>query len=729
MHYSFVGIVGFVSVLLINFDILFRRNEQLESHQAMKAYRLVVISFLLYLLSDLLWGYLDPLENKIPVIIDTSFYFLFMASSILAWNRYVARFLSAKGIGKFVLDIAGYAFALAGVVLVIINFFSPVLFSYGDQSYVEEIGRNVYLLSQVGLYLITSVVTILGCMHKKWEYRNRHLSIAIFGIVMAATISMQYFFPFYPLYGVGCTIGLIILRAYVISDEVSSYQEMIDKAEVLAYTDSLTGVKNKHAFVELESQYDVLIREGQAGEFALLLFDLNDLKAINDTFGHAEGDHYILKSVEQIKSFFPDTDIYRYGGDEFILLITGELYQKRYELFTAFNKSVESNIGTSSPIVALGLSDFLPGKDNAIRSVFARADERMYARKKMLKGLVASDKAEGGQHKNAFNVDMRMEMYELFYRSENMSLIDLLNASSSDEIIGVDLKNDTFKQFYHVQGKYYVPNVGMSYCELVEFTYTHIVHPDDREIYMQLMDPNGFLERLAVARIPNFNFAHFRYKLMDGDYRYVEQIVIAGEENGIPDGMFRMYVIDIDNLKSRQLGRVSDESSVVSVGHDPITGLLTGREFFEAAERIIASDKEKPWCLASVDIEHFKFFDEWFGREKGDFLLAKLGAILDEIAKDNGGVAGYFGQDDFTILLENDKNIIAIIYDRFHECIASCGLTAGFLPAIGVAPIEKDMVLVDAFDRTTIAAQEAKQPYRDRIVFYDSSMEFAAEEE
>ena len=56
------------------------------------------------------------------------------------------------------------------------------------------------------------------------------------------------------------------------------------------------------------------------------------------------------------------------------------------------------------------------------------------------------------------------------------------------------------------------------------------------------MKTDGFFERLKASRIPNFDFAHFRYKLQDGDYRYVEQVVITGEENGIPqDGTYTIY--------------------------------------------------------------------------------------------------------------------------------------------------------------------------------------------
>ena len=158
----------------------------------------------------------------------------------------------------------------------------------------------------------------------------------------------------------------------------------------------------------------------------------------------------------------------------------------------------------------------------------------MYARKRKLKeahSTVVEENSNVGNKSTGINlVQLRYEMYEMFYHSSAVSLIDMLNGSSCDEILEIDINNDTFKQFYHVDGKYFVPAVGLSYKDLIEFTYNYVVHPDDRATYMGLMGIDGFFERIKNNRIPNFDFAHFRYKLQDGTYGWVEQVVIAGEE-------------------------------------------------------------------------------------------------------------------------------------------------------------------------------------------------------
>ena len=324
--------------------------------------------------------------------------------------------------------------------------------------------------------------------------------------------------------------------------------------------------------------------------------------------------------------------------------------------------------------------------------------------------------------------EVRESIYEIFYKN-HCSLIELLNNSSCDEILEVDIKNDTYKQFYHVQGKYFVPNVDISYKELFKFAKEHVVHPDDRKIYDNLMNPKGFFDRIKKNKIPNFDFAHFRYKLQGGDYRYVEQCVIAGEENGLRDGTFRMYVFDVHNLMVRKLGGISNDANVISQGRDAVTGVLDQKAFQVEASKLIESKKSVPWCLISIDIEHFKFFDEWYGRESGDYLLARIGTILLESKKSMNGVAGYFGQDDFIFLCKYDQKKIEALYEKIRELIISFGFSMGFMPAFGIAMLEKDMLILDAFDRASIATAEAKKDIRNRICVYNPEMQFQSEHE
>ena len=86
----------------------------------------------------------------------------------------------------------------------------------------------------------------------------------------------------------------------------------------LAFTDALTGLQNRMAFTNHEDT--VLTRE--SGECTVIQFDINNLKKVNDNYGHKEGDRHIKAAAEIIKESFGQIgNCYRTGGDEFIVVI------------------------------------------------------------------------------------------------------------------------------------------------------------------------------------------------------------------------------------------------------------------------------------------------------------------------------------------------------------------------------------------------------------------------
>ena len=742
MYYSLIPLATFLVILTINYDVLFVRSYPYTNKKAFFSYKVLIISALLFLLFDFAWGFLDQLDNKIFVIIDTALYFELMAVVVTAWFRFVAAYSEEKNVYYKIVIFIGYAFFVTGTGLVISNFFYPALFSFDQTGYITQLGRNIYLISQSVLFLFTSIYSFIYFLKAKGDKKGRFFTVVMAGLMMAVATLLQFFQPLYPLFAVGLLTTLTTIHIFIVSSEKAQYRDIIKDAskkekaqskelyevKQLAYIDPLTGVKSKHAYVELENEIDILIRDKKMPDFSLFIFDLNDLKTINDLYGHDIGDKYIIKSVNIIKQLFPNLDIYRYGGDEFVVILKDEYFVNRYKVLDEFNKQIEANLHTTEPIIAVGFSDYIVDKDNTLQSVFARADERMYARKRKLKELNGNDSSLD----NSLEISSsgRLSLYEMFYKNHSTSLVDMLENSSADEIMEVDLKNDRFKQFYHVEGKYFLPLIdSSSYRDLIDFVANYIVHPEDKGTYLELMNIDGFFERLQNSIIPNFNFAHFRYKLQNGKYRYVEQCVVTGEENGIEEGKFRVYVLDINNLKIRQSSDVSDEEGVISVGRDPLTGLLTGKEFFNKVQKHIQDNPNHKWCFLSIDIEHFKLFDEWFGREKGDILLAKIGAELSKSEMLMNGIAGYFGQDNFVMLSILDEKLIRHFYHRIKVQIESFGLTGGLLPAIGVSAIEDNIPLADAYNRSTIAASKAKEDIADRVSYYNADMQFHSEQE
>lgn len=156
----------------------------------------------------------------------------------------------------------------------------------------------------------------------------------------------------------------------------------------LAYTDSLTGLSNKLAYLELVESIENKISHKNIKEFSLVVLDLNDLKLTNDTYGHENGDKYIVEASSIICKFFSNSKAFRIGGDEFAIYLEGEDYLNRYNIVKEFNDLMINNIKDNiTTVIALGIADFNASDDSSFQAVFERADTAMYQRKDELKKL------------------------------------------------------------------------------------------------------------------------------------------------------------------------------------------------------------------------------------------------------------------------------------------------------------------------------------------------------
>ncbi len=188
--------------------------------------------------------------------------------------------------------------------------------------------------------------------------------------------------------------GLFILSTITIMSNYRTMKkrekendEALEKAELKAYKDELTGVKSKHAYSEMEESVNRRIMDGLIRDFSVVVCDVNGLKYINDTLGHHAGDEYIKKACTMICKRFKHSPVFRTGGDEFVVVLEDDDFNDRSALIKEFNEQAEQNAESGGIVIALGLSDFIPETDISFQQVFERADIIMYERKKELKGI------------------------------------------------------------------------------------------------------------------------------------------------------------------------------------------------------------------------------------------------------------------------------------------------------------------------------------------------------
>ncbi len=181
---------------------------------------------------------------------------------------------------------------------------------------------------------------------------------------------------------------LFYMLRRVANEKLDEEKENSKALKSMANTDSMTGVRNKHAYMEMESQLNSRIREGAIDKLALVACDINGLKYVNDTKGHAAGDQLIKEASALICDTFVHGSVFRTGGDEFVVILQGKGYDTRNETIAAFNEQVEENIKNNGVVVSIGYSTLQPD-DEKLYVVFERADQMMYERKKELKSMGA----------------------------------------------------------------------------------------------------------------------------------------------------------------------------------------------------------------------------------------------------------------------------------------------------------------------------------------------------
>ena len=163
-----------------------------------------------------------------------------------------------------------------------------------------------------------------------------------------------------------------------------------DKLSELMQTDALTSLKNRTAYENAKTMLKNHYLSGDGTKFAIVMFDLNNLKKINDELGHGAGDVYIKNSSELICHTFKHSPVYRVGGDEFVAIVKNSDYQIKEELLYTFRKEVDNRSSEDIPLmdrvsVASGMADIEEIVEDDVDSVFRLADERMYENKRLMK--------------------------------------------------------------------------------------------------------------------------------------------------------------------------------------------------------------------------------------------------------------------------------------------------------------------------------------------------------
>ena len=187
--------------------------------------------------------------------------------------------------------------------------------------------------------------------------------------------------------------GLLLMLKTLSNKDLEAEKENTKNFRDMANTDSMTGVRNKHAYTDAETYLNQMIKDNLIDKLGIIVCDINGLKHVNDTQGHAAGDQLIRDASDLICEYFNHGAVYRIGGDEFVVILQDRGFDTMHEVLADINRVIEDNVKKKKVVISIGYSE-LTSDDQLVHDVFERADKMMYERKQQLKQMGAPTRSD-----------------------------------------------------------------------------------------------------------------------------------------------------------------------------------------------------------------------------------------------------------------------------------------------------------------------------------------------
>jgi len=154
------------------------------------------------------------------------------------------------------------------------------------------------------------------------------------------------------------------------------------KIELQSYVDDLTKLNNRKSYNERVEEL-LALKKRYKTPFSMIIYDIDDFKYINDTYGHKVGDNVLVKMSALIKSLLRESDyLFRLGGEEFVILLTETNLENAKKVALKVCKSVEENLKTITDnkiTISVGVSEV--NESDTEDTIFKRVDDLLYKSK------------------------------------------------------------------------------------------------------------------------------------------------------------------------------------------------------------------------------------------------------------------------------------------------------------------------------------------------------------
>ncbi len=303
--------------------------------------------------------------------------------------------------------------------------------------------------------------------------------------------------------------------------EQEEHNRNLQSANLMARRDELTGIRNKNAFIEQSGTMDEKIRsDGKDFRFGIVMCDVNDLKLMNDTRGHSFGDEAIQRASRMICDIYKHSPVFRVGGDEFVVVLTGDDYENRDDLLEKLRAETMANKkARSGPAVASGMSVYEPDEDKAVVDVLKRADDQMYENKKMIKSGHLIEEYRSMDKIEEIIPDARKRQLDALFGA-------LFTVSDGGYVYLNDMRYD-----YSRWSLSLIDDFGLEseYMYHADRFWKEYIHPDDLQVYNDAVDA-------ALCGDAELKQIFYRARKRDGTYALLTtRAFVLSDGDGVPE--------------------------------------------------------------------------------------------------------------------------------------------------------------------------------------------------
>lgn len=661
-----------VSLVLLLFLFFTSRSYNIEKEK--KPYRRIVLFAIIHVCFDIITVLTVNNTDTLPMWVNWVCHVIFYLSAILFSNEIASYAITVcYPIHARKFYAVGHGLALAYVIAL------PFL----KIDYVETVGTYsssgpaAYVGYGLAFLMFVFALTVLFVNLKTLPAALKKALIPIMILIIVMELSQIIWKS---LLFTGCAVTIVTVGFFF------SLENPVEVFKRKAMTDALTGVRSRSSY---ESDIEALDKKFQSKpgtEYIFVFCDLNDLRNVNNRYGHPEGDNYIINIASAINHCMKNaSSIYRIGGDEFLVFYYRTDESVVVEEIKDLNDRC-AKISEGKDYVSAVSVGYAKSSDSykSLKDVVKTADYAMYRNKNNIKKNIASESDALGTRLNY--AGLTDKIFDAMCSSNDKNYPYITNLETN-----VTRISPKWSEFFGLDGEFFSDFNSI---------WEQRIHPD----YIK-----GYEDDIAAVINGHAKYHNFEYlaKKADGEYVPVSCHGSIYHDNGDNCSYFVGFMVN----------HGADD------GIDPVTGL---RNFDKLTSEVCTHiDDSKPFSILKFRINDFSRVNMLYGYSGGDEIVTRIAEMLSE---EINGIGEVFCQTavNFSCLFEgNDRQTVEDFYKKMSvKMAAGIQTQKGSIPLVvsgGAYLSNGEHIKVQDIRRNLVyAVEESRYSSANKLVFYNN---------